>query len=572
MFSTIKQFKHMHLIHNHLSDMVFLVSVQDYNTFCYIDANKSAIENLPLPADFIGKSIQETLPPTEAELIISYYQQALAQRRSLTYEAEFCHTNVKHYFETVVTPVVEEDESCHVIIAIVRDITQRKLKEKALDRTKQELELIFEHAADALFTFDRHGRFIKVNPGFERLLGWTQAELQQDPTISIIPEKDRDEQEWILSRLEKGEVIYNNQSERLTKEGRIVHILSSYSPIIDDGELIAGVALYKDITELKKMENELMESEARYRLIADNTSDLIRVVSAQGVTLYASPSHKKILGVDPEFYINKSFLTFAHPDDMFLLEEMLATILRTKAPYSVEFRRLNKHQKSLWMEARGNPILGDDGEVHTVVFISRDIQEQKEREAHMKHVALHDPLTDLPNRRLFEEQLSEAMKQSQRTGGRIAVFFIDCDHFKEINDSYGHGVGDQVIQLFAERLRKAIREGDVVSRVGGDEFQVLLTSVKSRESVLAIARRMIKSMREPLVVEGHVLRLTASIGISFYKRGLKSEADFLAEADQALYVAKSKGRNCFSVYSDKYQSGPWQQLKKLVSRKQKPQD
>jgi diguanylate cyclase (GGDEF)-like protein len=167
----------------------------------------------------------------------------------------------------------------------------------------------------------------------------------------------------------------------------------------------------------------------------------------------------------------------------------------------------------------------------------------------IKEMAYHDPLTELPTRRLFDDRLSLAITHARRNKQMLAVMFLDLDKFKDINDTLGHAMGDQLLKSLGERLRSSLREEDTVARMGGDEFILLLSEITRREDVTTLARKVLESIREPLTLDGHELLATTSIGIAFYPNDGEDAETLLKNADAAMYRAKEQGRNNFQFYS-----------------------
>ncbi len=163
-------------------------------------------------------------------------------------------------------------------------------------------------------------------------------------------------------------------------------------------------------------------------------------------------------------------------------------------------------------------------------------------------MAQHDALTQLPNRALFSDRLKHELNRAKRQGGRFAIIFLDLDHFKPVNDKYGHAVGDQLLRQVADRLKAAVREADTVARIGGDEFVLLMPELSEEESVLGLATKVQEALRAPFYVEGHDLPISCSIGVSVYPQD-GDEADALTKsADESMYLAKQSGRNCIWVH------------------------
>jgi diguanylate cyclase (GGDEF)-like protein/PAS domain S-box-containing protein len=194
-------------------------------------------------------------------------------------------------------------------------------------------------------------------------------------------------------------------------------------------------------------------------------------------------------------------------------------------------------------------IYDDAGAVSHYASLFSDISKLKENEENIRSLAYYDPLTNLPNRRLFKDRLSVALAHAHRSAGRLAVLFIDLDRFKRINDSLGHGVGDILLQEVSSRLLGAVREDDTVARMGGDEFIILLSEVKEMESVIACARRITSAMGEPIVAGDQELLVSCSIGISIYPDDGANCETLVKSADTAMYRAKDAGRNNFQLYS-----------------------
>jgi diguanylate cyclase (GGDEF)-like protein len=173
--------------------------------------------------------------------------------------------------------------------------------------------------------------------------------------------------------------------------------------------------------------------------------------------------------------------------------------------------------------------------------------ERKRSEEVIKNMAYHDALTGLPNRMLLNDRLKMGLAHAQRNKRIMAVLFIDLDGFKEINDSYGHGIGDLILQGVADRLTQCIREEDTLSRLGGDEFIVFLPRISSVEDAENLAEKLLAVVRTPFYFDGQMMRVSLSIGISFFPKDGKSASVLLKKADEALYQAKNKGKNTYCL-------------------------
>ncbi|MRH43855.1 PAS domain S-box protein [Aquibacillus halophilus] len=555
MFAKLKNFKNFDLIFNSISDMVFLMSIDDEGVFRYVAANQVAIDILQFPMDFVGKSIDDIMSPFSAKVITDRYHQAIDAKEVVVYEEKIefplkDNSNEKRlgWVESRVTPVFNDNGECERIISITREITEQKNREKELQRVKEQFELIFNNVADAVFTFDKDGEYQTVNPSFAKMFGWSVEEVFNYPAMSILP-KENDFSE-IMNRLKNGEVIENHYSERKSKNGDIIHILSSYTPVMVDGKMTGGIAVYKNITKMDELKERLHESEERYRIIVESSNDLITVTDRQGQIIYASPSHQQILGLKPDFFIGKSFLSFVHQDDMSNVRSCMNRMIESGKSDEIEYRRLNKNGEIIWIQSHGGLVLNSDGNVEQIVFVSRDTSNRMKRESELKTMALYDELTGLPNRTLFNDCLETAMKETSRKGKPSALLLLDCDNFKHVNDSFGHDVGDEVIKEFARRIQVNVRNIDTVSRMGGDEFQVVLPDLNDKDTARKCCQLIVDAMKHPIVVGEESISITTSIGMSYYLEKGKTKETLIKEADKALYASKSKGKSTFSEYSD----------------------
>ncbi len=206
-------------------------------------------------------------------------------------------------------------------------------------------------------------------------------------------------------------------------------------------------------------------------------------------------------------------------------------------------------ERTIWLTATFGPHRDTDGRIIGVIGLLHDVTQRKEAELAIRHMAFHDALTGLPNRRTFRERMSEAQANADRYEHSFAVMAVDLDRFKEVNDTYGHEAGDLLLCLFVERLKAQLRKGDLLARMGGDEFVLLLPEVKGEADVEPVAAKIVESLSEPFVIEGKEVTMTASIGYAIHPDDGHGSQDLFRRADRAMYRAKEAGRNryCRSV-------------------------
>jgi diguanylate cyclase (GGDEF)-like protein/PAS domain S-box-containing protein len=341
------------------------------------------------------------------------------------------------------------------------------------------------------------------------------------------------------------------------------------SPVIDavHGAVPWLVVEAYDMTDRRAAEaiiearsRSLSESEARFRALAETTSDLVCLHEPDGTYQYLSPSLRKLLGYEPAELVGVHPIERVHPDDHPLVEQLFATAARSGAK-SVEFtyRVRRRGGAFLWFESVVTPILGRDGEVVQLQSSSRDITERKRTEDELVRLAFHDELTGLPNRALLLDRIGQALAVTRRTRQSIAVLFIDLDSFKAVNDTIGHYAGDGTLVAVAERLTGMVRPGDTLARLGGDEFVMLCTGVDGVAGASIVASRVLHALHQPFTVYGRTIDLSASIGISV-SSGVDDPARLVENADTAMHEAKRSGRNRYTVFDPEERSSTLNRL------------
>ena len=292
----------------------------------------------------------------------------------------------------------------------------------------------------------------------------------------------------------------------------------------------------------------LRESEERFRSLVQNSSDAILVVAPDWTVRYDSPSVEGLLGYEPGSLLGRKLVDFLHPEDRARGIVFLAEALSqpgVTAPIEWRLRR----RDAAWLTAESVASnLVNDPNWQGIILNSRDISDRKLLEEQLKHQALHDPLTDLPNRALFTDRVEHALIRANRRAGQIAVLFLDLDNFKTTNDSMGHAAGDQLLLGVAQRLRAALRASDTAARLGGDEFAVLLEDVGHVRGAIRAAERIIKALDHPFKVMDKSVVVGASIGVAVSTAGQEEADELLRNADLAMYVAKAHGKGRYELF------------------------
>jgi diguanylate cyclase (GGDEF)-like protein/PAS domain S-box-containing protein len=291
-------------------------------------------------------------------------------------------------------------------------------------------------------------------------------------------------------------------------------------------------------------------SGARFQQLVRHTSDAVVIVGVDGRIRYQSPSVVRVLGYLAVDLDGAAFERILHPDSVAHVEGFIDQLLQAPAESvrTVEARLLRADDSIIHAEIVGVQLL-DNPDVDGLVLTIRDVTGRRTLEDQLRHQAFHDALTGLSNRALFLDRVEHALARIRRSDSPLpAVAFIDLDDFKLVNDSLGHGVGDELLRAVADRLRASLRSGDTPARLGGDEFAVLLEDAPDEASILEVAERILDSLRTPIVVEGRDVWMRASIGIATRRGPETTSAELLHNADLAMYSAKANGKGCIELF------------------------
>lgn len=399
------------------------------------------------------------------------------------------------------------------------------------------LDLIWNNSTDGIFVLDHNGSVIDGNPAFQNLLGWNIAELNDIVFPPFIVNMTKREHQTLLGQLRKGQNFPYQVVKRKAKGGSMLDILASYWSVNSDR--ILAIGMYKDFTEQMIIQRQLEDSEYCYRTLVEYLPEAI-VKQRDGKIEFVNSSGMKFFGVRKlEEILNLSIWNFVSSDRKEEIQEIIDTIYEQNirmSPKTIVGNFVRKDGKKIWAELKVIPIGRKDKPDIQIVF--RDVTSRKRYEAQLEHLAYHDPLTGLINRRMFTEHVKKAIDKAKTSREKIAIMYFDIDKFKSINDTYGHDIGDQLLQEFANRIKSCIRKNDVPCRVGGDEFIVLLKDIKEEKEIEDIAQRLIAAFQESYRMNQLNLQVTSSIGISvFPKDGLNIQT-LIYHADKALYRAK----------------------------------
>ncbi|HUR83221.1 MAG TPA: EAL domain-containing protein [Thermoanaerobaculia bacterium] len=420
---------------------------------------------------------------------------------------------------------------------ILVSAVERRRTYSALKQSERRHRLLFERNLAGVYRNTVGGRMLECNDAFAAMLGYaSREELLRVPASDLYFSVE--ERERFLNAVRGHGVIRGMEVCLRRKDGAAVWLIES---VHLSGDTLEGTVI--DITDRKHAENALRESEARYRLMAENSTDLIARTTPDGCFVYASDAIRNLLGFEPAEVIGKRIRDVIHPDD----RPTLRMIVPDANGHTFSYRAVRKDGSVIWFESTSRALFDADGEMTEVISVSRDISERRRAEEQIEYQAYHDGLTGLPNRLLFRDRLTVALAHAKRQDHPLVLMFLDLDRFKIVNDTLGHSLGDELLRAVAVRLRNVLREGDTIARMGGDEFTVLLTDLKDARDAARIAQKLLETVGHPVRVEGHELYVTTSIGIAVFPNDGDTAELLLKNADSAMYRAKEAGRNSYRL-------------------------
>lgn len=422
----------------------------------------------------------------------------------------------------------------------------------ALVASEERHRLLAENVNDVIWSMDLAGNFTYVSPSVARLRGYTVAEvLQQRFEQTLTPESA------LVAAAGLGQVIqaihakqpvpnFRAELAQTCKQGSAVWTEVSVSGIQNaDGEFVNLLGVARDISERKRADLDL-----RIAAIAFESRDGMVVTDADNVILRVNAAFTQITGYTAEEAIGKTprILRSDRHDENFYAA-MWDSVARTGAWYG-EIWHQRKNGEIYPEQLTITAVKGPAGQITHHIGTLHDITQRKQLEQEVEQLAFYDPLTQLPNRRLFNDRLTETLVRARRAQTCAALIFIDLDKFKPINDQHGHEAGDWVLQTVAQRIKRCLRASDTASRVGGDEFLVILPDIQSSADALAVAEKIRVALAQPFVTPSQLsLSASSSIGISIYPDHAHTEQDLLRLGDRAMYLAKGEGGNRVVMYA-----------------------
>lgn len=511
-----------------------------------------------LTTEVLGRNCRFLQGPETDMETVDRLRQAIAQHQPfkgvvLNYRKD----STPFWNELTINPVFDSEGRLINFVGLQTDVTARKQAEEALDRLRHQNELILNSAGEGIYGLDQFGKLTFINSVASQMLGWEASELIGKQMSGFIHSSQPDGKlDWKsypeALAVEAGCIQHAGEEVFWRKDGTSFLVEYISTPILENGELIGTVVTFQDITRRRQAEAALRESEERYAIAVQGAKDGLWDWNLRTNQVYFSPRWKSMLGWEEDEIGNSldEWFNRIHLEDFEGVKEQLVAHLEGLTPdFESEYRMLHQDGSYRWMLCRGLAVRDYTGKASRIAGSLTDITSRKRTEKQLLHDALHDTLTDLPNRALFMDRLGRAIERSKRNEHYLfAVLFLDLDRFKIVNDSLGHVIGNQLLIAIARRLQTCIRAEDTVARLGGDEFVILLEEIEATSDATRVAERIQKELTQPLDLSGYEMFVTTSIGIALSSTGYEQPEDILRDADAAMYRAKALGKSRYEMF------------------------
>lgn len=462
------------------------------------------------------------------------------------------------------TAIKGQDETILGVIAIGRDLNDyHERQHQALTEKARFQRALLDSFPFMVWLKDVDSRFLAINNTFAQVIGVTYPEQAIGKNdYDYFPQEVADG--YVAS---DKEVLVSGESKTMVvpihnDAGDLCWAEAYKSPVIVDDAVVGTVGFARDLSDLKNLQADVNKTKSEYATLVESLPIAISRYDLDYKCIFMNSYSERLIGVPVANVLGKTLAEFWHLDQSNLsaadAEYHLAQVGKTGEPHVFElYGRV--HDKNVSFLIRMMPEYNAAGATVGVMMLGNDISEISEYREQLERMVYHDALTSLPNRIMFNERISAAINHARRQQHLLGVLMIDLDHFKSINDTLGHSVGDELLIDVAARILDTLRAGDSVARLGGDEFGVLIQDVSKTEDLAMLANKILHVLALPFYVAGQELFVTASIGIAVYPQNTQHVDDLLKYADVAMYAAKKQGRNNYQFFV--------QELSELLSQR-----
>ena len=526
-----------------MPDLLFRIS----SDLTFLDYRDPTTRGIDVPPDqFLGKRLDAFLPPEIVELVEPNLLKTLASGQVVTYPSFYDYGDGRHTFDNRVVKSGPAE-----VVLICRDTTEQTRAEIELRRNQARFQRIVQFSREYTAITDSENIIRFISEPVERVLGYKPDELIGTSAMDLIHPDDLDAGSFASRRTLSGTGSIPPLRIRLRHKSGEWRFFETTAKSLFDDELVGGLLTHcRDITDYVDVENSLRKSVTKLDAILDTAADGIITFGVTGAIESINGAAQQMFGVPEEVALQKNITELLTPEGQSAVQHVLeeASLLDGDAfaPVTDDIDGIRGDGSSFPLNISVSHLRVDGTDLFTAII--RDMSERHALQRQLEYQATHDALTGLPNRSLFHANVERAMRQSSITGKSLSIIFMDLDRFKNVNDSLGHALGDQLLVAVANRLTGNLRGDGTVARFGGDEF-LILCELEEQNDVYPIANRLLESLRRPFEVGTEEVFLGASAGIAMYDpRSGTDVGTLIRNADVALYRAKEKGRSRYEVF------------------------
>ncbi len=431
------------------------------------------------------------------------------------------------------------------------DIHEIKAAQAELEDKERQLRQVIDSVPTPMCYVDAELRYRYVNNAFLDYIGLRARDIVGRLVVDVLGEERFRQLHPHLERLKMGEAL---AVERLVRfaDGKSRWMIVRLTPRISDGEYLGYYATTSDIHEQKMVEEELRRASSILSAHFDNTPLAVIEWDTDLRIVRWSGQAESIFGWNASQALGRALATWrlAYEDDRATMDEVVRELVNGPGRHATLLNRSYRKDGSvIWVEWHYSALRDEAGRLISILSLAQDVSSRIQAEERLQYMATHDGLTGLPNSVLLNDRLEAALGRARRNRRGVGVMFLDLDHFKDVNDTFGHRVGDMLLKELARRIRAALRRSDVLARVSGDEFAIVLEEFPDENGPERVARKVLDEVQRPFHLEGHEIHVSASLGLALHPGDGGDAETLLKNADAAMYHAKELGRNGFRLFS-----------------------
>lgn len=407
---------------------------------------------------------------------------------------------------------------------------------------------LLDSVSQAIVAESVDGIIIYSNPAAEALLGYASADMVGLPFSRILPDPELHTHKTLLAKQGQGHLPNHYQTLCYSSKNPALDVMVTVTPLLSQDGILIGFSSEIEVAESAESSQQALNELTRYKqnlaAIVESSDDAIISKTLEGIVTSWNKAAEKIFGYTAEEMVGQPMLKIFPPDRVDEEMHILSKLRSGEKVDHFQTIRLHKSGRQIHISVTVSPIYNTEGEIIGASKIAKDITEKLNTEKLVWRQANYDALTNLPNRRLLMDRLAMEVSKAHREMHGLTIMFIDLDHFKEVNDSLGHNIGDELLQKVSHRIRDCFRQSDMLARFGGDEFVALMPCLNQRKDIDTVCSKLLKVLSDPFTLEdANTVYVSASIGIAVYPMDGESDQELIKHADQAMYEAKRKGRN-----------------------------